>query len=164
MYDEAGVALDLGRIISVIVNAVSVEGQGRIAKQHGRIRAHLLGVCRPGRRRLSDAPSGSSSGVLAVDDVVLIDDGEPVATRYLVTDGHEHQSAGAARLRGHVGNGRSPLRMIADRQAPGELDATASPHSPSRADGRQETTQGRVTIPTQSRSRHDRPEIEPRSE
>src|SRR5512132_2700338 len=161
MNDEAGIALDLGRVRAVIVNAVSVERQRRVAEQHGRIRAHLLGVHRSHRRRLSGAPSGSSSHVLAVDDVVLIDDGEPVATGNLVTDGHEHQSAGTARLRGHVGNGRGPLRVIPDRQAPGKPYATSGPHSPRRADGRQETAQRRVTIPTEARSRHHGPEVEP---
>ena len=49
--DQAGIALDLGDVVAVVMDAVAIEGQRRIAKQQHRIGHVAFAVLRRWRRR-----------------------------------------------------------------------------------------------------------------
>ena len=72
VHDQARIALDLGDVAAVVVDAVAVEGQRRVAEQQHRRRARSR-ARRPRRsaRRWRLAPASPGCGGVAVDDVVL---------------------------------------------------------------------------------------------
>ncbi|KQP18282.1 hypothetical protein ASF43_10695 [Pseudorhodoferax sp. Leaf267] len=107
VHDQAGVALDLGHILAVVVDAVAVEGQRGIAEQQhvvGNDAAHPRGVD-GGRRRRG---RGLARGVhVAVDDVVLLQDRQLAIAADFVVHLDEDQRPGAA----------DPAAQVVDVQA-----------------------------------------------
>ena len=118
--DEPGIALDLGDVAPVVVDAVAVEGQGRVAEQQhvvgvdvaapGGVRAVRAAAPAPprrpraGRGRRCRAPRRAPT---------------PVAVRDLVAHQDEDERAGAALLQADVGDGRGAPDRVADPERRG---------------------------------------------
>ena len=112
--DQPRIALDLGDVAAVVVDAVAVEGERRVAEQQHRIGRHRPCGRLVGRRA---APAGARRARLrqvAVDDVVLLGEQQLAVARDLVAHGDEHQGAGLALAPAHVGDGRGAGQRIAD--------------------------------------------------
>ena len=97
VHDQARVALDLGDILAIVVNAVAVEGQRRIAKQQ-----HLVRHDAPRPDRLRRRGHGLRRhivrrGCAAVDDVVVFGQrhGSLALTANFMAHPHKQQSASA---------------------------------------------------------------------
>src|SRR4051794_253574 len=103
MEDQAGIALDPGDIVAVVMDAMAVEGQGRIAKQQDGIGHVAFAVlcgrrwsCWPRWRRRLRARH------LPIDDILPLADRGAARRRGEMFDGYETQYAGAAGLHRHI--------------------------------------------------------------
>src|SRR3546814_3100050 len=79
----------------VVVDAVAVEGERRVAEQQHRRWYHLLPPRGLLRRRLALRERGALLAGLAVDDVVLLDDAGAVLVRAHMLDGDEGEAPAA---------------------------------------------------------------------
>ena len=97
--DQAGIALDLGDIVAVVMDAVAVEGQRRIAKQqHGIGHVASRDALRDRRRRRRFGGCGlRRARDVAIDDVLALADRDAARRRHVVLDRDEAQRAGASR-------------------------------------------------------------------
>ena len=75
MNDQAGITFDARHVRLVVVNAMAVEGERREAEQQNGVGSDLLRPGGVGRRRLGFALLLARPGGLALDDVVLLDEG-----------------------------------------------------------------------------------------
>src|SRR6516162_7178618 len=91
MHDKPGLALDLGRVAPIIMDAVTDKDQRRIAKQHHSI---SMDVASPDRAGWCwTARLGHSGGArrLAVHDIVFLDQCTTCGPRDLMSNQHESQ-------------------------------------------------------------------------
>src|SRR3546814_9996296 len=98
---------------------MGVEEQRRIAEQHGLVRqddALLLGLQRG--RRLGRQASRWGPRVLAVDDILLLDEREAIVAFDLLAHAGEDRLAGAAPLGAEIGHPPRPDRK-STRMTPG---------------------------------------------
>ena len=150
VHDQAGVALDLGHVLAVVVDAVAVEGQRRIAEQRHRIRRD---AARPGllagkRRRLRRGRRLARLRGAAIHDVMLLGQGQAARIQGLVLHQHEQQLARAAGLVLDRLDGRAALHLLAHAQRVGRLpgQAPTGPHAPGQRHGRQEAAALRMPV------------------
>ena len=98
MNDEAGVALDFGDVFAVVVNAVTVECQRRVAEQQNVIRHDVALPCKCGLCRCGCGHYVGRPGGIAVHNVVVF--GECRVALAIAADFvahfHENQVAGTA--------------------------------------------------------------------
>ena len=162
--DESRIALDTLRIVAVVVDAVGVEGERRIAEQEyriGRQAAHRVGglgfdCC--GRRGRGRCCRG-----FAKDDVLLLADRGDAIRRNVVAQRHEEQVAARTALGlDRVDRGDAGQRGT-DRDRCDELDAAARPHAARERDGREQAraVAARVTVVADRRPARGGQEIEP---
>src|SRR5680860_1542656 len=98
MHHKVAVALFADPVV-VVVDAVSVVGQGREPKQQRLVGSERQSGLAGRRLRLFPQSSrswGEAGSRGAVDDVVVVDDGDPAALGVLVADGDECERPGAA--------------------------------------------------------------------
>ncbi len=116
--DQAGITFDLGDVVAVVMDAVAVEGQRRVAKQQHRI-GHMAFAMLGGqrrRRRLGGRGVLAIRRHVAIDDVLPLADGEAARRGDDVVDRDEAQRARAAGLHRHVRDGRRARHLVADAQ------------------------------------------------
>src|SRR5437899_10104208 len=94
--DQARIALDLGDVVAVVVDAVAVEGQRGIAEQQHGIGDMGLAVLRLRRRGRGLCGRGLPARDLAIDDVLSLADGCAARRGDAVLDRDEAQRAGRA--------------------------------------------------------------------
>src|SRR5690554_4805635 len=151
VHHQARIALGLGDIGEVVVDAVTVEGHGGVAEQQGRAgRDGLVPVA--GGQLLAAAQL--RRGRLAVDDVLFLADGQAAVLQVVVLHGDEQQRAGAAVLFLDVLDGGHLLGFGAGPQRLEEFHASASPHAVAVVRRRQEATAGRMAIDAQAGLEH----------
>ena len=126
--DERGIALDLPGVRQVVVDAVGIVGQRRIAEE-----LHRVGL--PFHRMIGLLGRGLSLGLhrglaravrrrgkrLAIDQVLLLGDRHPRARAHLVDHGHQHERSGAPGFRFDLLHGRDALDHVADAQRLGNF-------------------------------------------
>jgi hypothetical protein len=116
VHDQTGVALDLGDVLAVVVDAVAVERQCGIAEQQDIVRHDLALPWRILRRLLRWRHDTVGALRFSIDDLVELDQrrlGGIVAAQ-LVAHLDEHQGTGATSLRGHVVDRRRARHAVAD--------------------------------------------------
>src|SRR5579862_2948142 len=74
--DQSGIALDLGDIVAVVMDSMTVEGQRRIAEQQHRIGDMRLAVLRDWRWWRGFWRGGWRAAHFAIDDVLVLADGD----------------------------------------------------------------------------------------
>src|SRR5882757_5832742 len=95
--DQAGIALDLGDIVAVVMDAVAVEGQRRIAKQQHGVSHVAFAVLRGRRRhRWFDWRGCWGGRHIPIDNILPLADGGSARRRDEVFDRYETQYAAAA--------------------------------------------------------------------
>src|SRR3954454_12632925 len=106
MHDQARVTLDPCDIAAVIVDAMAIEGQCRIPEQKHRVRndAAREALATRGRNRLGGRRIAWR--IVAENDVVLLEDGETLCVRDLVSHAHENQRTAAPFLTADIFNAR----------------------------------------------------------
>src|SRR5256885_1282866 len=132
MHDQAGVALDLRHITAIVVDAVAVERERRIAEQQHLVRYPLL---LPGGCAGNGARSGRDVGRLcrfAVDNVVELGQRNVLLAvgAELVPDLHEYERTAAAGFFVDALDRRYSRDRVAHAQRPVELQLAAGPHAP----------------------------------
>ena len=140
--DETGVALDLGDVAAVVVDAVPVEGQRRVAEQQDVVRddrALPRGTGRRGRGRRFDL-----AGLLLrpVDDVVVLHQGRVAraVAAHLVPHRDEDERTRPSLLGNDVLDGRRPDDVVTDAQRAAEVEPTTGPHPARQRNRREEPT------------------------
>src|SRR5437588_4208915 len=95
--DQARIALDLGDVIAIVMDAVAVEGQRGVAKQQHGIADMGLAVFSDGRRwrRFRDRRGAAA---VAIDQVLALTDRDAARRRDDLFDGDEATPAGRAGL------------------------------------------------------------------
>ncbi|MOA00456.1 hypothetical protein D3C78_1198180 [compost metagenome] len=151
MHHQPRIALGLGDVGPVVVDAVAVEGDGGIAEQQGRRRHHAL---TPLAFRRGLAGAEFRRGRLAVDDVLLLTHGQAAVLHEVVANGDEQQRSGAADLLFDLQNGADPRHLAADTQRFVELEAPAGGHAVATIGWRQETATCRMAIRTEAGLTH----------
>ncbi len=96
MHHQAGIALVLGRELEVVVDAVAVEGERRIAEQQHRVGRHPAVPGRVLGRRFARARGLARLRLVAKHQVLLLLDAGAVRGRHLVADGNEDEAPAAA--------------------------------------------------------------------
>jgi hypothetical protein len=101
-----GIALHLGRVAPIIMDAMSDEDQRGIAKQHHTIDIDVTSPrrsrwCRDARRRL---PLVVRARLRAIHDVVFLDQCEPGGPSNVVSHQHEDQRPAASLFHGYIGD------------------------------------------------------------
>ena len=161
VHDQAGIALGFGDVPSVVVNAVAVERQGRVTKQH-----RLAGDDVP-PPDIVRAPRARGSGRLVwsrhvtIDDVVLFNQRRAVVAGNLVLHQNEAQRAIAAVFDRYVLYGGRAGDRLVDTQRLVEGKAAAGPHSTRQRHRRQEAASRRVAVGPQNGLPGRRKEVEP---
>ena len=161
VHHEARIALDLRDVAAVVVNAVAVEGQRRVAEQQHVVGADLAYPLRVVRRALHRRGRIVGARVLAIDDVVFVSQRQALLVEQLVKDAHEHQRTGAPFLGRDVGDARTAGDGGADDERPVECELAAGPHAPRQRHRRQEAAALRVSVDADLRLRVQRQEVEP---
>src|SRR5690606_31761150 len=143
VHHQARVALGLGDVGPVVMNAVAIEGDRRIAEQQ---RRSGLDPLAPVAFRHWITAGELWRGRLAVDDVLLLTDGQPAVLQVVMTQGYEQQRTRAADLFLDIENGGGASGFAAYLQRLVELQTSARPHAIAIAGRRQETTPRRMTV------------------
>ena len=148
MHDEAGVAFFLRHVAAVVVDAVAVEGERRIAKQRHRV-GHKLAL--PGRAGLGRGGWHfwrTRDGGCAVNDVVGFRQAQALGVAEGVLDFDKQQVARAARFVFDRGDARMLLRGVAHTQRVVDLPMQASPgpHAARQRHGWQKAPAQGVTV------------------
>src|SRR5690606_16771391 len=143
VHHQARVALGLGDVGPVVMNAVAIEGDGRIAEQQ---RRSGLDPLAPVAFRHWITAGELWRGRLAVDDVLLLTDGQPAVLQVVMTQGYEQQRTRAADLFLDIENGGGASGFAAYLQRLVEFQTPARPHAIAIAGRRQETTPRRMTV------------------
>src|SRR5690606_28188720 len=110
------VTLHAGHVRVVVVDAMTVESERRIAQQKHRVgldRTPPFGVLRHG---IVARRCGADTRRLAVDEVLLLGDGYALRVRDLVRQLDEDEPAGASLLFRHIVDARKLRSRYADRQ------------------------------------------------
>ena len=146
--DQARVALDLGGVLAVVVDAVGVEGQRRVTKQQHVIWNDLSWPGRTGRR--GDGRWFDIARLLrcAVDDVVKFNQRwccRAVAAQ-VMPHFHKHQLAGTTFFLRDIDNRAGAGHRIPHTQRRAELELAGRPHAPRQPHGGQETTAPGVAV------------------
>ena len=131
MHHEARITFDFGHVAPVVVDAMPVERERRIAKQQHVVGSNLALPQRALRCRLGRRLRIAWTLRFAVRDVVELDDrriGCAVATQ-LMAHLHEHECAAATLLERHVVDRRQALDLIAHPQRRTEFELAARPHA-----------------------------------
>ena len=139
---QPGIALDASDVAPVVMDAVAIEGQRRVAEQQHIVGQH--GAAEVGVAGRSHGCGFGIAGLLggAVDDVVELGDRRrraAVATQFM-PHLDEHQRAAAAGLDAHVGDGRDALDRITHPDRRMEFQLAAGPHPSRQGHRRQEAT------------------------
>src|SRR6266480_746003 len=163
MHDQAGVALDLRHITAIVVDAVAVERERRIAEQQYLVRYPLL---LPGGCAGNGARSGRDVGRLcrlAVDDVVELGQRNVLLAvgAELMPDLHEHERTAAAGFFVDALDRRYSRDRVAHAQRPVELQLAAGPHAPGQRYRGQEPAAPRVAVRADFGLAVQRQEIQP---
>ena len=163
VHDEAGVALHLGDVLAVVVNAVTVEGEGRVAKQQ-----HIVGHDAPLPGPLSGRGLRWRSHIIrpggcAVNDVVVLGERHFIVAiaPQLMPHFHKDQAAGTARLFFHIDDGGGAAERIANPQRFMEFKVAPGPHAARQGHGRHEATALGMTVGANVRLRIDRQKVQP---
>ena len=154
--DQARIALDLGDVVAVVMDAVAVEGQRRITKQQHGIGEVALAMLRRRRRGRRLWRHLRPAGRLAIDDVVALLDRDAARRGDDVIDRDEAQRAGRAGLQIDVRDRRGALDLVADAHRLDEFQFAAGPHPARQRHRRQEAAAGRVAVLAQLRHRKHR--------
>ena len=136
------------------MNAVAVESQCGITKQHHRIRRDLVFPDRLARRGLRRRGRGIFIGFAAVDDVLFLGDGDAVGVADVGFNRHEHHAAAAAVLDGDILDRRFAMHFIADMQRCDEGRAFTGKHAPRQRHRRQKVAARRVAVGADLRMAH----------
>src|SRR5712671_1526191 len=97
--DQAGIALDLGDVVAIVMDAMAVERQRRIAKQQDGVSHVAFAVLRGRRRRRwFDWPGCWAGRHIPIDNILPLADGGSARRRDEVFDRYETQYAAAAGL------------------------------------------------------------------
>ena len=150
MHDEAGVALDFGDVLAVVMDAVAIEGQGRIAKQQHRVgrdraRPSLLASQ---WRLLGYRHRVGGLGLCPVNNVVLLGQREALGIAIGMLHLHKHQLTRAPALVRHGLDARSAFHGLPHTQGVGLLpaQAPAGPHAPRQRHRRQKAAAPGVAV------------------
>src|SRR5690606_30569558 len=143
MHHQPRIAFGCSGVGPVIMDAMTIEGNGGIAEQQGRARCDrllpiALGQCRAGGEFWRAG--------LAVDDVLLLADCQLAVLQIIVLDGHEQQRAGAALLLFNLEDGGDACGINSGPQRLVKLDTPAGPHAVAVVRRRQKAAPGRVAI------------------
>src|SRR6266446_1982125 len=163
MHDQAGVALDLRRIAAIVVDAVAVERERRIAEEDYFIRHPLLlpGGC--AGRSLGRKSDVGRLCRFAVDDVVELGQRDIllVVRTELMPHSHEHERTAAAGFLADALDRRYSRDRVAHAQRPVELQLAAGPHAPGQRYRGQEPAAPGVAVRADFGLAVQRQEIEP---
>src|SRR5690348_17340290 len=154
-------SLHLGSIAAIVVNAVAVERQGRIAKQQRPLRADFPDPRRAGGCRLRLRRRIVRFGSLPVNDIVLFDQGQTFPVADFMPYDDEDQWPAAALFMVHVNDPRNSRYLLSHAQRALELHAIAGEHAPRQRHRRKKLSALGVPVCTQFRLPGKRPEIEP---
>src|SRR5205807_1496211 len=151
VHDQSGIALDVARIWQVVVYAVGIERERRIAEEEHRIgsdgaRPFGLRRVRGGLQRWRYRRRGAARVGRPVDDVLLLDDGNAGTGTELVHQRYQGERAAAALLLFSAGDFRNALDPIADPQRLMEAHAPAPEHAPRIVQRRQEIAGHYMTV------------------
>ena len=148
--DEAGVAFLVPRVRPVVVDAMAVEGERRVAEEQRRARvdgARPLGRLVRTRRALRIARAWR----VAIHDVLRFLDDHALRVGDLVAYGDEDERSGAAfLLRDLRDHGAAPDRG-AHGQRPHEPQLAAGPHAPRKRGGGKEPPARGVAVDAEAR-------------
>ena len=160
MDDKPPISFDLPGIGRVIVDSVPIEGDGRIAEQHGGISRHLARGLADWRgvARLGCTPGfgpGFGWGV-AVDDILAFAHHQLAGRAVFMHHRDKAQSAGAALFHLDIFDAGCAGDHLVNDQRGDEGDLAASPHASGKGHRRQETTAPGVTVIAKPACRGDR--------
>src|SRR5215831_13341987 len=161
MHDKPGIALDLGRVAAIIMDAVTDEDHRRIAKQHHRISMDITPPDRAGRRWRRLRRHFAGAGRLAVHNVVLLDQRETYGPGDLMPHQHEDQWPDTTIFRRDIGDRGLADDSFADEQRPMEFEPRAGPHTAWQRDRRQEPAALWMPVGSDFRLAHGRQEVKP---
>jgi hypothetical protein len=161
VHDQARVALHLGHVLAVVVDAVAVEGEGRVAEQQHVVRHDLARPHGAGGRGLRGRRRVARLRRAAVDDVVLLGERQAGGVVHLVANQHEHQLAAAPALAGDRLDARDAPHRLAHPQRREELQPAARPHAPRQRHRRQEAAALRVAVGADLALARLRQEVQP---
>ena len=155
MHDEPVIALDIARIATVVVDPVAVEGERRITEEQDLARGDRFAHVGVGRRRFGQSLRRIDAGVVAVDEVLLLDDAARSVDLGAMRHRDETEGPRLALLDHDVIDGGGCDRVGPDRYRGVELEAAAGPHSAGEGDRRQETAALWMAVDAETGGRGD---------
>ena len=163
VHDQAGVALDLRHILSVVVDTVAIERERGVPEQQNVVGHDVAAPRCLGRRRLRRGHDVVGALCLAVNDVVEFDqrrfDGLVAAQFVAYLD--EHQLAGTPLLDRNVVDRGGSSDAIAHADRGTELELAARPHAPRQRNRGKEGAALGVAVRTDFALAMHRQEVEP---
>ena len=156
--DQPVVAFDIARVSLVVVDAVAVEGQGRVAEQQGRVGHQRLGQCLV---RASHGRCGAVGAVRAIDQVLPFGQRQRLTLADVVAHPHEGQRPAAPLLAGDALDPADPLGPHARQQGRVEHQLARRPHPARQAEvGDEPAARRRVSVAAEPVGRLRVPEID----
>ena len=155
VHDEPVIALDIARIATVVVDPVAVEGERRITEEQDLARGDRLADVGVRRRGFGLPLRCVDVGVVAVDEILLLDDAARAVDLRAMRHRDETEGSRLALLDHDVIDGRDRGRVGPDRYRGVELEAAAGPHTAGEGDRRQETAALWVAVDAETSGRGD---------
>src|SRR5690606_15649424 len=146
VHNQPRVAFLLCDIVKVIVNAVAIEGDGRVAKQQDR-RGGDLGtpVTRGGRHTAFELGRGGCT----IDNILLFTHANRTILHVLMVDSEKQKAARATLLFLDVVYDRASLRGRADPQRRMEAHSPSRPHAVAFSQRGQQAAMRRMPVATE---------------
>src|SRR5262249_15573042 len=131
VHDEAGIALDVHGPRTIVVDAVTVEGEGGEPEEENRLRLHASAPRHIGGRVFASWRLVALAGLdlLTKDRAPLLLDGEASRPEDAARHRREHQRAGSARLHRQIRQLGLAAELVTDQNGAMKADALAGEHA-----------------------------------
>ena len=160
MHDQASVAFNRLRIRQIIMDAVAVECQRRIAKQQRWIKGNLAGFFRVPARDRRNRARGVHVRVFAVNQILPFANTMLITLPNVMAQGHKAQRTRAPILAIGLFANRHPTGHVPGPQRRMKRQTPTRPHTARQPHIRDQPANLGMAITTQSRGRFRRPEIQ----
>ena len=160
IHDKRRIILDARRIGLIVVNAMRVEGHRGVAEQQRLVGMECLLLLDTRERFGGLCPRRRGGGGLAIDHVLILDDGRRVAPADMDTmlDGDQHEAARTSLLRFDARDLADAVHRCPDRHRRVEARAPPPEHAARQGERGQEIAENGMAIRTEPRLRRDRRE------
>ena len=156
MDDKPGIACDLPAVVRIVVDPMSVEGQGRVPEEQDRIEGHRAASVGGLARGLRDW----RASCIPVDKILMLDQGEVSALAEFMAQGYEHQSPHPALPFGNAFNDRNLPGLDTQHERPFHLQPASRPHPLGKSEFGNEIPGSCMPVRPKPIRRHDVPKID----